>query len=540
VEIYIASFSIFFRLIFEKGGIEVEYKSTNMQFTEKLKDIREEIATLRAVVNGIPLGVVVADMDGKIIVFNSMVEEIFGLESNEMSLAHWSSVYRIYYADEVTLYPQELLPMVRAQDGEEVKEEVLFLKGNAPLGERWVCVTTSLLRDENGSLQGVVLTFDEITESHNAANQITEAKAKYKRLASAVEQTADSIIITNKKGIIEYVNPGFELTTGYSSQEVIGKTPRILKSGHHDQDFYKKLWGQIESGSHFRGTVLNKKKNGELYWAEQTITPLKDDQGSINNYVSVLKDITELRKKHEQDLQLSIARKVQQQLYPAPFTLHGFDLDAGTYPADETGGDFFDYINTRDGFIWISIGDVSGHGIGSALIMAETHAYVRSYTKMIADPGEVLTKVNQELSADTEEMRYVPMVLARIDLNNRSLTYANAGHVPGYLLSASGEILRTMSKTGIPLGVEENASFSSSDPIELSPGTTAIFFTDGLVEARGLVASEFGPDRVIEVVNQHQHVNSGEMVKKLYQAVRSYAGNQPQEDDITIVLLKTD
>ena len=516
------------------------YKSTNLQSTEKPKDILEEIATLRAVVNGIAVGVVVADMDGKIIIFNSMAEKIFGLELSEVTLAHWSRVYSFYYADEVTLYPEELLPMVRALDGEEVTDEVLFIKGIAPLGEFLVCITSSLLRDENGLLQGVVLTFDEITESHNATNQIIEAKAKYERLASAVEQTADSVIITNKKGIIEYVNPGFELTTGYSSQEAIGKTPRILKSGHHDQDFYKKLWDQIESGSHFQGTVLNKKKNGELYWSEQTITPLKDDQGSINNYVSVLKDITELRKKHEQDLQLSIARKVQQQFYPAPITLQGFDLDAGTYPADETGGDFFDYINTGDGFLWITIGDVSGHGIGSALIMAETYAYLRSYTKMISDPGEVLTRVNRELSADTDQMRYVPMVLARIDLNNRSLTYANAGHVPGYLLSASGEILRTMSNSGMPLGVEDDASFASCDPIELSPGTTAIFFTDGLVEARGLAASEFGLDQVIEVVNQHQNSNSGEIVEQLYQAVRSYAGNQPQEDDITIVLLKTD
>jgi PAS domain S-box-containing protein len=516
------------------------FESMNIQSIEKLQNISEEITTLRAVVNGIAVGVIVADKDGKIIVFNSTAEKIFGLEFSEMTLAHWSSVYRIYYADEVTLYPQELLPMVRALDGEEVKDEVLFLKGNASLGELWVRVATRQLRDENGSIQGVVLTFQEITESPNATNQITEAKAKYERLASAVEQTADSVIITNKKGIIGYVNPGFELTTGYSSQEAIGKTPRILKSGHHEEDFYKKLWDQIESGGHFRGTVLNKKKNGELYWAEQTITPLKDDQGNITNYVSVLKDITELRKKHEQDLQLNIARKVQQQFYPAPITLQGFDLDAGTYPADETGGDFFDYITTQDGFLWITIGDVSGHGIGSALIMAETHAYLRSYTKMISDPGEVLTKVNRELSADTDELRYVPMVLVRIDLNNRSLTYANAGHVPGYLLSASGETLRTMSKTGMPLGVEDDASFSSSDPIELSPGTTVVFFTDGVVEAKGLAATEFGLDRAIEVINQHQHGNSSEMIEQLYQAVRSYSGNQPQEDDITIVLLKVD
>jgi PAS domain S-box-containing protein len=82
------------------------------------------------------------------------------------------------------------------------------------------------------------------------------------------------VIITDKEGFIEYVNPAFETTTGYSREDALGKTPRILKSGEHDEEFYQKLWSQILSGQPYRGTIINRKKTGETYWSEQTTTPM--------------------------------------------------------------------------------------------------------------------------------------------------------------------------------------------------------------------------------------------------------------------------
>lgn len=115
-----------------------------------------------------------------------------------------------------------------------------------------------------------------------------------------VEQTADHVMITDKNGVIEYVNPAFEKLTGYAKEEVIGQTPRILKSGHHDQRFYETLWQTILAGQAFRGILLNRKKNGLLFYEEKTITPLRDDQGDIAHFVSTGKDITE-RKRLEQE-----------------------------------------------------------------------------------------------------------------------------------------------------------------------------------------------------------------------------------------------
>lgn len=123
-----------------------------------------------------------------------------------------------------------------------------------------------------------------------------EEKITYnKKLSGAVEQTADLVVITDKNGVIEYVNPSFEKLTGYTKEEAIGKTPRILRSGHHDSGFYKSLWGTVLAGNVFQAEFVNMKKNGELFHENKTITPIRDEEENITHFVSTGKDITEQR-----------------------------------------------------------------------------------------------------------------------------------------------------------------------------------------------------------------------------------------------------
>ena len=129
-----------------------------------------------------------------------------------------------------------------------------------------------------------------------------QAEEKFKILSSVVEQTADLVFITNREGVIEYVNPAFELLTGFSKEEATGKTPRILKSGMHSAKEYEELWATILAGKVLQGIVINHKKNGELYYEEKTITPMRDGQGNITHFVSTGKDITE-RIQHEHELE---------------------------------------------------------------------------------------------------------------------------------------------------------------------------------------------------------------------------------------------
>ncbi|PWB48617.1 MAG: histidine kinase [Candidatus Methylomirabilota bacterium] len=119
-------------------------------------------------------------------------------------------------------------------------------------------------------------------------------------LPTVITQAADSVVITDREGAIEYVNPAFEACTGYTLQEVKGYTPRKVKSGLHDQSFYELLWATILAGKPFRAVFINRKKDGSLYYDDKTITPLKDHAGQITHFVSAGRDVTQRIQAEEQ------------------------------------------------------------------------------------------------------------------------------------------------------------------------------------------------------------------------------------------------
>jgi PAS domain S-box-containing protein len=403
--------------------------------------------------------------------------------------------------------------------------------------ELWALVASSPTFDEAGAFTGVLKMVSDVTEHKRAEQERQRARETVLLLSEAVDQTADSVIVTDASGRIEYVNPAFETTTGYTREEALGSTPRLLKSGQHDERFYKEMWEQLLAGQPFRGTLVNSRKNGEHYWAEQTITPMKDAHGSITHFVSVLKDVTEARRNQEQQSQMRLAREVQQSFYTAIVPVRGFDIAASSHPADQTGGDYFDVIQAADGSCYIAIGDVSGHGLGAALVMATTRAYVRSFAALGLDVAEILARLNQVLVADLQENRFVTLLLARLDPNNRTLEYASAGHVPGFVLNRAGETEEVIDSTGVPLGLFNGPEFSTR-MFQLECGQTVVLCTDGASETFTADDEEFGFDRMLENVRAHLHEGPREIAEGIYLAARTFAGGERQYDDITSVIMR--
>jgi PAS domain S-box-containing protein len=359
-------------------------------------------------------------------------------------------------------------------------------------------------------------------------------------LSRVMEQTTDSIILTNPEGVIQYVNPAFEETTGYSREETLGKTPRILKSGLHDMEFYRQLWVQIAQGSAFKGMVINRKKTGELYWAQQNITSIRDRGGLLTHFVSVSQDITELRKKHEQEFQLQLARAVQQRFYAAAPKVSGFDIGASAHPADETGGDSYDFTYLGDGSLLIAVADAKGHGFSSALVMALTRAYVRCFASMQLELDEILAQVNQMLAKDLEHGHFVTLFLARLDPNRRTLSYASAGHVPGFVFRESGDLKCMLDSTGPPLGLFANSKCSLQKGIPLRPGEIAVFLTDGVTESTTPNGIQFGVERLLDQIRLQSHDSASNIADGIYHATRAFVQGDLQDDDITSVVIKAD
>ena len=152
--------------------------------------------------------------------------------------------------------------------------------------------------DEEGEPLHMIGTIYDITTLRHAEEAVH-------KLSQAIEQSSATVIITDTEGLIEYVNPRFVETTGYSAEEVIGKNPRILKSGYTSPEEYEELWQTITAGGEWRGEFHNKKKNGELYWESTIISPIKAKNGSIINFLAVKDDITDHKRTEAQLIQSS-------------------------------------------------------------------------------------------------------------------------------------------------------------------------------------------------------------------------------------------
>jgi PAS domain S-box-containing protein len=494
--------------------------------------VSAEIDIFRAIVTDLTDGVVVADPSGRFLFFNSTAERILGIGPTDSSPEEWTATYGCYLPDGVTPYPPLRLPLARALTGEIVPETEILIRNPARPAGTWILARANPLWSDEGKIGAAVVVFRNITKKKRTDTRI-------RVLMNAVEQTADSILITNRDGLVEYVNPAFEKTTGYSPEEILGRTPALLKSGVHDEEFYSRLWSTISAGGVFRATIANRKKNGEIYFAHQTITPMKESSGDITHYVSVVKDVTEQKKLEEQDSQLALARAVQQQFYRvSPPQIDGLDIAAAAFPAYQTGGDYFDFISLPQEGIGLSLGDVCGHGIGSALLMVHLRAFLRAFSWKSPDPGEVFTLLNDAIICDLEDQSFATLVFCRMNPISRTFSYASAGHVPGYILDVGGGVRRSLDATDVPLGLFPERTFCSSEEIQLHPGETLVLLTDGITEAQRPDQGEFGTDRTLQYLHDHRNESAQEMVTGLYRAVRDFSNGLPQADDITALICK--
>jgi phosphoserine phosphatase RsbU/P len=498
---------------------------------EQHQSVSEAIEILRTTINNLSEGVIIADQEGNFLVCNQMAQSILFI-GDDVHSKSWLRVDGWFCADGESPCGYHELPATLALAGQTVPETDIFVRNHHSPAGLWIAVRANPLLNNAGEICGSVVIFHESSRER-------DADAQLRMLKNAVEQTADAIIITDNNALIEYVNPAFESTTGFTSREAMGHTPMILKSGAHDDAFYRNLWATILAGKVFRATITNRKKNGEVFFAEQTITPMRDPAGHITHFVTVIKDVTDLRKLQEQQFQMSLARAVQQQFYRMPPPeIEGYDLAGAAFPADAIGGDYFDFLLLPDNCIGIAIGDVSGHGVSSALLMGELRAYLRAYAQQSSDIGEILTNVNNALASDLEQGRYATLIFCRLHPAYGTLVYANAGHTPGFVLDSGGKIKRTLESTDIPLGFMPDHKFGCSEPISLNRDDILALLTDGITDAEKPDQSWFGVDPALECIHAHREESAREIVNKLYQAVRDFSDGMPQTDDITAVICK--
>ena len=236
---------------------------------------------------------------------------------------------------------------------------------------------------------------------------------------------------------------------------------------------------------------------------------------------------------------MSIAVGVQRRLFPSnALRVPGFDISGRAFPADSTCGDYYDYLRISDNCLGIVIADVRGHGVGPALVMAQTRAYLRAFSRFTLNPSEILCRINNMLSADLETGHFVTMVLVFLDLQSGSLVYANAGHPSAYIFDRDGNVRCHLKSTGLPLGLFPDCDFGTCRDLGLAPGDLLMMLTDGLLECESSDEQEFGVARTHEVIARHHQAEASVIVDALHAAACSFTNRHRQEDDMTFVVCR--
>ncbi|MCP3918162.1 MAG: SpoIIE family protein phosphatase [bacterium] len=235
---------------------------------------------------------------------------------------------------------------------------------------------------------------------------------------------------------------------------------------------------------------------------------------------------------------LEIASEIQSGLMPKiPDGVPGFDVYGWYRSAEHASGDFYDFVKTKDGRLAVVVGDVSGHGIGPALITATAQASLRSYVKVLSDPGSVFTMLNQDLTERMDDGMFLTLFMALLGKDGH-VDVLNAGHTPPLLWRSATQTIESIAGSGPALGMMDDFEYDGVESFTLEPGDTLLAFTDGLVEAR----HPSRPDRMFDESGVRAELterarvgaSAAELTEGVVQNVLEFTGGY-REDDMTIV-----
>jgi len=236
---------------------------------------------------------------------------------------------------------------------------------------------------------------------------------------------------------------------------------------------------------------------------------------------------------------MDIAKQIQRSLLPdAPLSQAGMRVAGRCIPAAAVGGDYFGYFPHGRSGVDSFVGDVSGHGVGAALLMAE--ARVTFLGERLGEHGaaQILARLNELLHDDLDRAgHFITACCATYDAETRQLKYASAGHPPALLLRAAGTRWTTLDVDGLLLGIRKEAGFAEAK-LDMQTGDIVVFYTDGVTETRNAAGEMFGLDRLADAVVSHRAEDPEMMVDAVLAALDRYAGAAPGEDDVTIVIMK--
>lgn len=470
------------------------------------------------------------DIDGRYLLVNRQFELLFRLSRAE-----------VLGQTDFDVFPESLAGEFRRNDLRVVETgHLLECEEIAPHsdGNHTYLSIKFPLRDAVGDIYAVAGISTDITERIRTERELDALRRHHELL---LESMGDGTLSVDRHGRIEFLNRAAEELLQRTTRELRGVPFAHLMPPHGGDSgslaALNAVFDVLQGGQRREvPQTLLSRSDGAALPVELVVSPVQH-RGEIIGAVLVFRDLRERLEHMRADQEMRAASHVQQFLYPpASPRIPGFDVAGGAYPSSRVCGDYFDFQPWGPDAWCVTVGDVSGHGLGPALHMVETRAFLHAMLREIREPSELLQRLNSILCADVPSGMFVSLFVGRLSTIDRRLSFASAGH-PAGLMRANGRI-QPLPTSGMPLGLFDRAEYDPAGSLAMEPGDILVVTSDGVAEMLSPARELFGWARLWNVIAAQRAAGAEEIRDAVFRETRRFAQNEPQHDDATILIAK--
>ncbi|MBL0174590.1 MAG: SpoIIE family protein phosphatase [Ignavibacteria bacterium] len=349
----------------------------------------------------------------------------------------------------------------------------------------------------------------------------------------------EAIALHDNNDRIANINVEFTRLFGYTREEAIGRPINELLASEDFEDEARDVSERVMRGERIELETRRKRKDGTLVDVSILGSPIVHNGRQIGDY-AIYRDITDRKIAEEARIrareEARMARNIQVNFLPKTNPdLPGYDIAGRSIPAWNVGGDYFDFIPLDEHRLAVGLGDVSGKGLGAALVMANVQATIRSLTLHNDSPAACLGHANTLLYRSTDARTFVSLFFGVLDLRTHRFIFANAGqNLP--ILFSQGRAPAPLVLRGIALGITEDVAYEQAE-VRLGHGDKLLAFSDGIPEAMNSAKEEYGDARIVNAVRRSWEAPAAVGIDALIRSVSTHIGDESECDDITAVLL---
>ena len=399
---------------------------------------------------------------------------------------------------------------------------------------RWIEDRTSVVEDEetgNRYHQGIVI---DIHQKKEAEDKVHKSEEKYRRI---VETAGEGFLLMDEYMKIVDLNAAYSRMVGISRNKIIGKSLFDMVTEEYHALFTTDGESLLrQKNPEFECNILS--FDGRKIPVLIHANTLNDDSGGIIGKMAFITDMTEHKNA------LALAGEVQRSLLPhLNPQIDGLDISGKNVACNEIGGDYCDFFWDPDRLqspFTAVVGDITGHGVDSALLMATARAFLRMRASQVGTIKDIVTEMNHHLTEDVYDTgNFMTLFYLTINADRRHIEWIRAGHEPAWLYDPDNESFEELKGPGLALGIDKNFTYQVNQKTGLKKGQVIIIGTDGIWEGHNKSGEMFGKHRLKEIVRENAAFSSEKILNEIFQEYTQFIQGTQPEDDVTLVAIKT-